>query len=254
MKHHFVKTENYRQLNAAVSFMEKRGSLSSPLCLLHGDPGVGKTCNISNYGAQNSAVLFKGHVGQNLDGLIWAIGQQLGVKHKTNRTAAMTDQIAALRELGAPIIYDEAQFGLSMRWQKIKWAGIEYLRQLGESACTFVILVCHNSEVIKFSESAHISTRIAHRAELYNASEKDTVAFVHELSEVEVGEGVGEFVHKQTRGKYRLIENAISSLERIAKVKGICRIELADLGNVTLVVDHEQGLVPRIAKSAKNAL
>ena len=138
MRHHFVKTENLKRLNTAVSFMEERGSLSSPLCLLHGDPGVGKTRNISHYGAQSGAVLIKGHVGQNLDGLIWVISQQLGVKHKSNRSAAMCDQIAALREIGSPIIYDEAQFGISMRWQKIPAAGIEYLRQLGESSGTFV--------------------------------------------------------------------------------------------------------------------
>lgn len=247
MKHHFVKTDNHQRLMAAVRFMEDRGSLSSPLCLIHGDPGVGKTRNISQWGAESNAVLIKGHVGMNLDGLSWSISQQLGIKHRSNRTAEMNEQVAVLKAMLTPIVFDEAQFGLAMRWQRTEAAGIEYLRQLGESAGVFVLLVCHNSEVFRFSDSAHIRTRIAHRVELLNATERDTISFVRELAEIEIGDGVGEFVHRQTGGKYRLVENAITSLERIAKVKSLPRITPADLAGVTLVVDHEQGLVPKIA-------
>ncbi len=247
MKQHFVKTENHKRLMAALSFMEERGSQSACLCLLHGEPGVGKTRNISHWGAATGAVLIKGHVGMNLDGLIWSISQQLGLKHKSNRSAEMADQIAALKAAGHRVVFDEAQFGLSMRWQRIEAAGIEYLRTLGESAGTFVLLVCHKSEVARFSESAHIRTRISHQAEMHNAGIADTIAFVRELAEVDIGDGVGELVHQQTGGKFRLIENAITSLERIAKVKSLARVEVADVGNVTLVVDHEQGLIPKIA-------
>lgn len=252
MKHHFVKTENLKKLLAAAAFMGERGSLSSPLCLMHGDPGVGKSRNISYYGAEKGAVLVKGHVGQNLDGLIWSISQQLGVKHKSNRSAEMGEQIAAFRDLRAPIIYDEAQFGIFMRWQKVPAAGIEYIRQLGEAAGEFVFLVCHNSEVVKFSDSPHISNRIAHRVELHNADENDTLAFVLQLCEVDIGEGVGQFIHAQTGGKYRLIENAIAAVERIAKVKGKRRVVVEDLAGITLVVDHVKGLVPKIASTKKS--
>lgn len=247
MKHHFVKTANHSTLMAAVRFMDERGSLSSPLCLIHGDPGVGKTRNISQWGAESSAVLIKGHVGMNLDGLSWSISQQLGIKHRPNRTAEMNEQINVLKSMRTPIVFDEAQFGLSMRWQRTEAAGIEYLRQLGESADVFVLLVCHNSEVYRFSDSAHIRTRIAHRCELKNASQDDTIKFVGELCDVAIGKGVGEYVHQQTGGKYRLIENAITSIERISKVQAKACIELADVEGMTLVVDHEQGLIPKIA-------
>jgi chromosomal replication initiation ATPase DnaA len=247
MKHHFVKTDNHQRLMAAVRFMEERGSMSSPLCLIHGDPGVGKTRNISQWGAESSAVLVKGHVGMNLDGLYWSISQQLGIKHRSNRTAEMNEQVAVLKAMRTHIVFDEAQFGLSMRWQRTDAAGIEHLRQIGEAANVFVLLVCHNSEVYRFSDSAHIRTRIAHRAELQNATERDTIAFVRELADIEIGDGVGELVHRQTGGKYRLVENAITCLERVAKVKNLDKIEVSDVGSITLVVDHEQGLIPKIA-------
>lgn len=250
MKHHFVRTENHSRLAAAVAFMEERGSASSCLMLLHGEPGVGKTRNISHWGAAKGAVLVKGHVGMNLDGLRWAISEKLGVKHRANRSAEMEEQIAALRESGSPIVFDEAQFGLAMRCQQVPAAGIEYLRDVAERGNTYVVLVCHNAEVRRFSDSAHIRTRIAHRQELFNAAVRDTVAFVQALCEVPVSVDVAELVHQQTDGKFRLVENAIATLERIARTKGLERLELADVGMVTLVVDHELTLVPKVSPRA----
>ena len=253
MKHHFVKTENHRRLAAGVAFMNERGSLSSPLCLVHGEPGVGKTRNISNYGAEYKAVFVKGHVGMSLDGLVWTISKQLGIRHRNNRTAEMDEQINALRGMRSPLIFDEAQFGLSMKWKKVDAAGIEYVRQLSESAGVFALLVCHDSEVPRFSNSAHIRTRIAHRIELLEATQADTEKFVDELADVDIGKGVGELVYQQTRGKYRLIENAIATLERIAAIKNQNRIELEHVINVTLVVDHEDGLIPKVAPVSKSS-
>lgn len=247
MKHHFVKTENHARLMAAVRFMEERGSLTSCLALVHGDPGVGKTRNIGHWGAANGAVLIKGHVGMNLDGLRWAISEKLGIKHRTNRSAEMEEQIATLKAGGQPIVFDEAQFGLDMRYASVPAAGIEYLRDIAERGGTYALLICHNSEVRRFSESAHIRTRIAYRGELFNAGEDDTASFVNDLCEVPVSGDVAATVHRQTAGKFRLVENAIAALERIAKVKGLARIEQADIGNVTLVVDHEQSLVPKVS-------
>ncbi len=251
MKEHFVKTENHKRLLAAASFMEERGSHSACLCLLHGEPSVGKTRNISQWGASVGAVLIMGHVGMKLDGLRWAISQHFGIKHQSNSTAEMQQQIAKLKEQQTPIVFDEAQFGLNMRSMGSDAAGIEYLRQIGEAAKTYVMLICHKSEVQRFNESKHIRTRISHQCEMQNASESDTISFVRELADVEIGDGIGQLVFKQTGGKYRLIENAISALERIAKFKGLKRLEIGDVGNVTLVVDHEQSLIPK-AESKTN--
>lgn len=248
MKHHFVKTENHRRLMAAVRFMEERGSKSACLCLVHGDPGVGKTRNISNWGGANGAVLIKGHVGMSLSGLRWAVSEKLGLKHRNNSTAEVEEQIEAIKENCVPLVFDEAQFGIAMRERSVRAAGIEYLRDIAERGDSYVLLICHNSEVKGFSESAHIRTRIAHRCELFDADEKDTSAFVHQLCEMKISDEVAALVHKQTGGKFRLVENAIAALEQIGRHKNVDRLEIADVANITLVVDHEQTLVPKVAK------
>ncbi|MER2539320.1 MAG: ATP-binding protein [Azonexus sp.] len=254
MKHHFVRTENYKRLLDGVAFMEGRGSLTTPLCLLHGEPAVGKTRNVSKVGPDMPAVFIRGHVGMNLDGLIWSVSQGLGIKHCSNRSAEMAQQIAALQRDGTKLIFDEAQFGLSMKHAGKPAAGIEYLRHIAESGNTYAILICHQSEVAGFSESKHIRTRIGHRIEMFDATPADTAAFVHELCEVAVDDEVPAIVHKQTHGKVRLIENAIATLEQIARMKGVTRLVGADVAKTRLVVDHEEGLVPKAAKPAKGSV
>jgi hypothetical protein len=247
MKHHFVKTRNYEELQAGVRFMEERGSPSSCLCLVHGEPGVGKTRNISKWGADSGAILVKGHVGMTLDGILWAVSQGLGLPKKNNRTELISAQVEALQASGQPIVFDEAQFGLFMRHAGKSAAGIEYLRDIAERGNTFVMLVCHESEVQGFSASAHVRGRIAHRVEMHNAGAQDTTAFIQSLCEVPVTAAACAVVHGQTRGKFRLLENAISAMERLAKFKGLKELDAPDVSGVSLVVDHEQGLGPKLA-------
>lgn len=253
MKHHFVKTENNKRLRDGVAYMNNRGSLTTPLLLLHGEPAVGKTRNVSNIGPELPAVFIRGHVGMNLYGLIWSVSQGLGVKHQSNRTAEIAAQVAMLQRDGMKIIFDEAQYGLEMKHAGKPAAGIEYLRHIAESGNTYAILTCHQSEVHGFSESKHIRTRIGHVVEMFDASPADTAAFVHELCDVSVDDEVAAIVHKQTCGKYRLIENAIAALEQKARKLGAERLCAADLVGIRLVVDHEEGLVPKARKTAKRS-
>ncbi len=253
MKHHFVKTENFTRLLDGIHYMEHRGSATTCLLLIEGDPGVGKTRNISKLGPDLPAVMIKGHVGMNLDGLIWSVSQGLGIKHHSNRTVEIHAQVAALAMSGTRVVFDEAQFGLYMKHAGRMGAGIEYLRDICERGNTYSVLICHTSEVAGFSESQHIRTRIGHRIRMFDASPQDTLAFVRQLCEVPIDDDVAAIVHAQTQGKYRLIENAISALEMMASVRKIERLSAADLRGLPLVVDHEANLVPKAGKAPTKA-
>ena len=255
MKHHFVKTDNYQRLLDGIEFMDNKGSPTTCLVLLHGEPGVGKTRNISKLGPDLPAVLIKGHVGMQLDGLIWSVSQGLGIKHCKNRTAELNAQADALSQTQTRLVFDEAQFGLYMRSVGRPGAGIEYLRDIAERGNTYAVLICHESERAGFSDSKHIRNRIGHQIEMLDASPADTTSFVRELCEVEVDDDVTAIVHQQTSGKYRLVENAISSLESIARNKGVTKLGLADVRRITLVTNHEESLVPKTVavKSSKKS-
>lgn len=233
----------------AVSFMENKGSDSACLMNLNGDPGVGKSREVDHYGARNSAIFIRGHVGMTLSGLRWELSHALGLPSFRNSSQEMHAQIAALSEGRHPIIFDEAQFGLSMRQSGTAAAGIEYLRLIGEAAKTFVILVCHTSELAGFARHAHIATRISYNCKLTHADAADTAKFVSELCDFAIDDDVAQIVHEQSGGRFRLIENAISTLELIGNSKGLSRITSNDLldskgKRLRLVVDHEKALLP----------
>ena len=187
-----------------------------------------------------------------LDGLIWAVSQGLGIKHYPNRTAELQAQVEALASTRMRLVLDEAQFGLYMRHAGHFGAGIEYLRDIAERGNTYVILICHASEKANFYDSKHIRTRIGHQVEMVDASLADTAAFVRELCDVPVDDEVAAIVHRQTSGKYRLVENAIGTLEQMARMKGVDRLCAADIKGTRLVVDHEEGLIPRAIRPDKS--
>ena len=55
---------------------------------------------------------------------------------------------------------------------------------------------------------------------------------------------------RQTGGRFRLVENAIACGAH-CQAKNLSQLTLADVGKVKLVVDHEQGLVPKSRPSRK---
>lgn len=256
MKKKYVKTKNQERLTAGVWTMENKGSDSACLMFLNGDPGVGKTREVDHWGAKNGAVFIRGHVGMTLTGLRWSLSHQLGLPKFRNSSEEMQAQIAALAEGRHTIIFDEAQFGLSMRQQGAAAAGIEYLRLIGEAARIFVILVCHSSETAGFTRHAHISTRISYNCKLYHADLEDTTKFINELCDVSVDDAVAKVVFEQSGGRFRLVENAISNLDLLAAGKGLAALAYPDIlatngKPIRLVVDHEKSMIPGCADERK---
>jgi hypothetical protein len=130
-------------------------------------------------------------------------------------------------------------------------AGIEHIRDLCERSGTYALLICHQSERAGFYESKHIRNRISHQIEMLDASLADTLAFARELCEVPIDDDIGAQVHRQSGGKYRLVENAVAALEQIAKVKGLPRLCGDDVRKYKLVVDHEETLVLKAVPAQK---
>ncbi len=112
-----------------------------------------------------------------------------------------------------PIILDEAQHALENKARIL-----EYLRCIAQDAGSPLILVCHSSERSRFLESrlAHIGTRISSQSEFKPATLDDCALYLKELCEVGVDAEIADMVHKQSRGRYRLMTSAVNTLEGFA--------------------------------------
>jgi len=109
------------------------------------------------------------------------------------------------------------------------------------------ILVCHNSEKHRFSEHklAHIATRISAVVEFEPANLADCQLYLNELCEVSVDEGVAKQVLTQSRGCYRLMYSACSTLEALAGKLGKSILTEADIKGYLLCEDAMKALSKR---------
>ncbi len=233
MKHHYVETSNHKRFMAGIEAVENRGSPEACILLLTGEPGTGKTAAVHRFGSDRMACRLEGVPGMSLAYLRDYIADQTGVhgKSKYHQHAGFE---AYFRETQAPIILDEAQHGLPDKGQII-----EYLRRLAEKSGVLLVLVCHTSERHRFAEDrlAHIATRISDVTTLKTASVEDCTLYLAQLCDVRVDAGIARQVHEQSRGRYRLLANAVKSLEGIAARKKADTLTEADIKGIRLCED-----------------
>ncbi|MDD2764980.1 MAG: hypothetical protein PHE83_13515 [Opitutaceae bacterium] len=251
MKHTFVKTENHRRFLASVSMLENRGAMERCLLPVKGKPGVGKTRVVDNWGAASDAVFIEGVPGMSLRYLKDALKAESGVKERGS-FAEFAALVEFFRNDGGnaarPIILDECQHGFHNKAECI-----EYLRRVAEKAGTILVLVCHTSESYLLDKYDHIKTRIGCVCELLPPSLDDVALYAREQCEVGLDAALVAEVHKQSGARYRLISDALASLERIAAKMGKASLALADVHGLPLCQDWERALkaAPKRAEATR---
>lgn len=238
MKQHYVETSNHHRFMAGIGAVENRGSPEACIMLLTGQPGTGKSCTVDHWGSSTDAILLEAIPGMTITFLRDYLADQTGV-NEIRRFAQDKALVAHFTLSRQPIILDEAQHGLPNKAECI-----EYLRRIGERANIIVTLVCHTSEKYRFGEGRldHIATRVSHVAELHPASVADCALYLKELCEIGVDAGIAQQVFEQSRGRYRLIANAVRTLEAIAAKKGMKALAAADVKGVRLCEDAMKAL------------
>lgn len=233
MKHQYIKTSNHQRFTDGIMAVEKRGSREACILRLTGAPGTGKTTTVDHWAAKSNAVLIDGVPGMGITFVRDYLADQTGIK-EPRRFAQDKALVDYFKRSGFPIILDEAQHGLPNKAECI-----EYLRRIAERAGTILVLVAHTSESHRFGEErlAHIATRISAAPELQPASALDVALYLSELCEVKVDAAIAQQVHEQSRGRYRLMANAVMMLEAVAMKTGAASLTAADVKGLRLCED-----------------
>lgn len=233
MKQHYVETSNHQRFMDAVGAVDNRGSREACILLLTGEPGTGKTTTVDHWASKRNAVLIDGVPGMTLTYVRDYLADQTGVA-EMRRFAQERDIIKELKAKRVPVILDEAQHGLPH-----KADCIEYLRRIAERAEVPLVLVAHSAEKKSFTTEklAHIHTRISANPELRPASVEDVAIYLKALCEVNVDATLAAQVHEQSRGRYRLMANAVRMIEAIAESKGRPGLTAADVKGQRLCED-----------------
>lgn len=221
--------------------VEKNAAREARGILLTGEPATGKSRCMDHVGSELNAIYIEGlptmSVAYLRDLLAYELSVQGGTKFMQQK--AIQDAFTERRPF---VILDEAQHGLAKKAECI-----EYLRRIVEQAGSVLALVCHSSEKHRFGEHklAHIATRISMVVEFKPANLADCQLYLNELCEVGVDEGVAKQVLTQSRGRYRLMSSACSTLESIAANKGKTLLTEADVKGYMLCEDVMKSLSKR---------
>lgn len=237
MKLSYVKTSNHEKFVLGIDHIAKVAK-EARIMLLSGEPGIGKTRTVDNFGAFNNAIYIEGLPGMTLGYTKDLISYELGGQGL--KGFALQKHIQdSLRQTRQPIILDEAQHGLDN-----KAAVIEYLRRIAEQSGGLLILVCHTTEKHRFAEHklAHIATRISAVIDFNPADLSDCHLYFKELCDIEIDDGIAKVVLEQSRGRYRLMASAIITVESIASVLKKDSLNLADIKGYRLCEDAMRSL------------
>lgn len=215
MRKQYVQTSNWFTFEAAVQAVENSGSDEARIMLLTSEPGCGKTAAVDRFGSEVNAIYLQGMPSMTVTFTSDYLADRLGVK-ETRNYQKFNAILKRLADTNTPIILDEAQHAAEG-----KAKSLEYLRRVSEQAGVMLILVCHTREKNLFTEHkmAHINTRITANPEFQPADQKDCKLYMEALCEVGFDDDVVKRVLEQSRGRYRIINNAIKTLEGLARVK-----------------------------------
>lgn len=238
MRKLYVKTSNWTVFEAAVQAVEDSGSDEARIMLLTSDPGCGKTAAVDRFGSDVNAIYLQGMPGMTVTFTTDYLADRLGVKESRSYDK-FNGILSKLADNHTPIILDEAQHAAEGKAKPL-----EYLRRVSEQAGVMLILVCHTREKNLFTEHkmAHINTRITAKPEFRPADIEDAYAYMNALCEVGFDEEVVKRVLDQSRGRYRIINNAIKTIERLAKVKQVDVVTGDMVGKLRLCEDVGKAL------------
>lgn len=232
MKLSYVKTSNHTKFMGGIESISKVAK-EARIMLLSGEPGVGKTRTVDNFGAFNNAIYIEGLPGMTLGYTKDLIAYELGGQGL--KGFALQRHIQdSLQQTKQPIVLDEAQHGLDK-----KAAVIEYLRRIVEQSGGLLVLVCHTTEKHRFAEHklAHIATRISAVIDFKPADLTDCQLYFKELCDIKIDEGIAKRVLEQSRGRYRLMASAIATVESVASVLKKDSLVLDDIKGFKLCED-----------------
>ena len=238
MKMKYVKTSNHQLFMAMVDSVEAGAAKGARGVLVAGEPGSGKSTTADHFGAERNAIYIEGMPNMSISYVRDLLAYELAVNGLKGfpLQKAIVEAMARGRQ---PIILDEAQHGLHKKAEVI-----EYLRRIADQVGVVLILICHTSEKHRFAEHklAHIATRISAVVDFKPAHFDDTRLYLKELCEVPVDDGIARMVLEQSRGRYRLMASAATTLENLAKNMNKSQLSEADVKGYLLCEDAMRSL------------
>lgn len=232
MKKGFVQTENFKRLKEAEKLVAKRGAREAGLVIVKGVFGIGKSELTERWAADSGYVFVRAKETWTKRALLDELAEKMGLA-KTGRNQEVQARIIGKVAVDmVPLIVDEADFLV-----RSTASLLEVLRDITDLTGTMCFLVGMEQFPMKVARYPHIASRVAKVVELETLSLADVKATVAAKAEVATDDDVVAEMHRQSRGRMRLVLNAIANVEQWAQANSWKTITLKQLDGKALCTE-----------------
>lgn len=211
MKKGFVQTENFKRLKEAEKLVSRRGAREAGLVIVKGVYGIGKSEIVERWAADSNYVFVRAKETWTKRAVLDELAEKMGLSKSGRNQEVQARVIGKMAIDMVPLIVDEADFLI-----RSTPSLLEVLRDITDLTGTMCFLVGMEHFAMKVARYGHIASRVAKLVELEPLSLADVKATVAQKAEVAMDDALITEMHRQAKGRMRLILGAITNVEQWA--------------------------------------
>ena len=215
MRDRFVMTKNAKRFYGAIERIHHKLKGVERMCLVYGDPGLGKTETALHYAAGNGAVMIRTKKLMTARWFLSELVEELGGAPSWG-TKDLFEQARQLLSTGKrTVIFDEVDYFTSD--SKV----IETLRDLHDLAHCPIVLIGMKDAEKRLKRYPHLMDRFVEIVRFEPLDRDDVSTMIADLSEVKFDDEAIERIAKESDGRIRRILAMIHRAEYVARAQGL---------------------------------
>ncbi|HGX92271.1 MAG TPA: ATP-binding protein, partial [Candidatus Tenderia sp.] len=187
--------------------------------LVTGAPGYGKSLTVDNWSSQTGAIYLRAKEDWTPSYFMADLAEVLDVDPHGRAKDLFTRCVSKIGVNQTPLIIDEVEFAL-----RNNAAVLEHVRDISDMTEIIVILIGMEQVRNKIARHMQLASRIGYVCSFQPASLADVAATCAALAECDITPDLVKRIHHEANGRMRLVLNAISRVEQIAKALGMPEI------------------------------
>ncbi|MGE4244181.1 AAA family ATPase [Ramlibacter sp.] len=220
MKKGFVQTENFKRLREAEKLVAKRGAREAGLVIVRGVYGIGKSELTERWAVDSGYVFVRAKETWTKRAMLDELADKMGLDKRGRNQEVQARIIGKLAVEMVPMILDEADFLI-----RSTASLLEVLRDITDLTGTMCFLVGMEHFPLKVARYGHIASRVARVVELDPLTVADVKATIAAKAEVAIDDELIARIHAQSKGRMRLVLNAVANIETWAHANGWKKVE-----------------------------